>query len=175
MKTAVIGAGICGLYLAWKLSENGNEVVVFEKKSKIGKEVCSGLFSERIFDFIPESKNIIQNEINFVLIHFPQKTLKVKFSGKFYAMNHARLDNIIADLAVKSGVKIIFDTELNSFPDGFEKIIGCDGAMSQIRKSLGGSSSKFRLAILGFLSQENHSDFVETWYNGKVGKLSGFI
>jgi len=47
MKVAIVGGGTSGLYLAWKLSQKGEEVVVFEKKKKIGKEVCSGLFSER--------------------------------------------------------------------------------------------------------------------------------
>ena len=62
MKVAIIGAGICGLYLALKLSESGSEVTVFEKKEKIGKEVCSGLVSERILDFIPESQKLIQGD-----------------------------------------------------------------------------------------------------------------
>jgi len=83
MKIAIIGAGICGLYLARKLSEKGSEVTVFEKKEKIGKGACSGLFSERILEFIPESEKLIQNQIESVLIHFPKRTLKVKFSRKF--------------------------------------------------------------------------------------------
>ena len=45
---AIIGGGICGLYLSWKLSRKGHLVTVFEKKKKIGNEICSGLFSERI-------------------------------------------------------------------------------------------------------------------------------
>ena len=56
MKVAIVGAGINGLYLAWKLSGMGHEVSVFEKRNKIGKEVCSGLFSERILDFFPQSE-----------------------------------------------------------------------------------------------------------------------
>ena len=84
MKIAIIGAGITGLYLAWKLAEKGEEVVVFEKKEKIGKEVCSGLFSERILKFVPESRNLIKNQIEYTLIYFPKKTLKIRFSKPFF-------------------------------------------------------------------------------------------
>jgi flavin-dependent dehydrogenase len=81
MKVAIVGAGICGLYIAWKLAERGEEVTVFEKREKIGKEVCSGLFSKRILEFIPESQKLIQNQIDSVLIHFPRRNLKI-FSNK---------------------------------------------------------------------------------------------
>ena len=35
MRVAIVGAGITGLYLAWKLSEKGYQVTVFEKREKI--------------------------------------------------------------------------------------------------------------------------------------------
>ena len=69
MKTAIVGAVINGLYLARHLSKKGHEVVFFERKNRIGKEACSGLFSQRILDFIPQSRELIQNTINSVLIH----------------------------------------------------------------------------------------------------------
>ena len=60
LKVAIIGAGIIGLYLGWKLSEKGHQVTIFEKRGKIGKEACSGLFSERLLQFIPESQKLVQ-------------------------------------------------------------------------------------------------------------------
>jgi len=182
MKTAIVGAGICGLYLAWKLSEAGNEVTVFEKKGKIGKEACSGLFSEKIINFIPESKKLIQNKIKSVLIHFPKKTLRVRFSKKFFVMEHAELDRLTAILAEKAGAKIILNCPIEGFDPhtklvlrfahenncigfdvGVDRIIGCDGAFSQIRRALGKNSPKMRLAIRGFFRKNDFSDFVETW------------
>lgn len=162
-KVVIIGAGIIGLYLAWKLSEKGHKVTVFEKKERIGKKACSGLFSERILEFIPESKKLIQNQIESVLIHFPKRTFQIKFSKKFLVMSHFEVDNLVAGLAEKSGAKIILNHPVNSFPEGFDRIIGCDGPNSFVRKSLSPSNQNYRLAIRGFNSIKNYSNFVETW------------
>ena len=206
MKVAIVGAGICGLYLAWKLSESGSEVTVFEKKEKIGKEVCSGLVSERILDFIPESQKLIQgdelcsssrtsslervrknfssfdfasarvNEINYCLIHFPNRTLKIKFLKKFFVMNHFELDRLVTSLAEKSGAKIVLNynvktKEFVTFQGEFDKIIGCDGAISLTRKNLRLNDPKFYLGIRGFVPPTpDFSNFIETWPTN-----SGFI
>ena len=163
MKIAIIGAGITGLYLAWKLAEKGQEVTVFEKRDKIGKEACSGLFSERILKFVPQSRELIQHEIEKTLIHFPNKTLKVKFANRFLVMNHCELDRLVADLARKSGAEIILNHPLNLLPEDYDRIIGCDGALSEIRKIMKLPDPNFRLAIQGFVSEKSSDRFVETW------------
>jgi digeranylgeranylglycerophospholipid reductase len=163
-KVAIVGAGIIGLYLAWQLSQKGHRVTVFEKKDKIGKEACSGLFSQRILKFVPLSKKIIQHQIASVLIHFPQKTLNVKFSKKFLVMNHSELDRLTAGLARKAGAKIMLKHGVSSAELAkFDKVIGCDGAHSFVRQRLGLPRLAGRLGLLGFVRQKNLTDYVETW------------
>jgi len=161
MKTAIIGAGTCGLYLGWKLAEK-HQVAVFEKKQNIGNEVCSGLFSERILSFFPGSEKLIQNRINFVLVHFPKKTIRIEFSKRFLIISHYELDRLALSLAEKAGAEII-KSNVSALPQGFDRIIGCDGANSFVRRHLNLSEPNFRLGIQGFIKKEDSRDFVEVW------------
>ncbi|PIR72717.1 MAG: hypothetical protein COU42_00085 [Candidatus Nealsonbacteria bacterium CG10_big_fil_rev_8_21_14_0_10_36_24] len=163
MQIAIIGGGICGLYLAWKLSEKGHNVTVFEKKGEIGNEVCSGLFSQRIFELIPLSAGLIQNKINSVFLHFPRKTIILKFSKTFFVISRFELDKLVAEIAKKAGAKIILNYNVSSVPEGFDKIIGCDGADSFVRRSLGLNEPEYKLGILGFVHKKNFSNYVEVW------------
>jgi len=152
LKVAIIGAGTMGLYLAWKLSEKSHEVTVFEKRDKIGKECCSGLFSERILDFIPQAKLLIKKSFTNCLIHFPKKSVNILFKKKVLLIEHAELDRMIAKLAEKSGAKIILGEEKKDPPIGFDRTIGCDGPNSFIRRSLGLPNPRFYLGIQKFIS-----------------------
>jgi len=175
-KVAIIGAGVNGLYLAWKLAQAGNNVVVFEKRNKIGKEACSGLFSQKILEFIPESEKLVENKIKSVLINFPKKRLKVSFKNDFLVIDHSKLDNLTAELAQKSGAKIILNQEHLKKEDllaDFNRVIGCDGANSMVRGWLNSSKQQFFLGIQGFEKKESNLDYVEVWPtdNGFIWKI----
>ncbi len=174
MKVAIVGGGICGLYLSWKLAERGAKVTVFEKNKKIGKEACSGLFSQRILNFIPQSHDLIQKRIKYAFIHFPKRTVRISFSKEFFVMKHDELDRMVALLAEEAGVKIVLNEKIDALPEGFDKIIGCDGAISKVRKLLNLKDLDCRLGIQGIAlrgnslsSEEKKSyrdiDFVDAW------------
>ena len=173
MRVAIIGGGISGLYLAWKLSEKKHDVTVFERKKEISNNVCSGLFSQRILEFIPESRKLIQNKIDHVVLHFPKKTVKVEFSRDFFVMSHSELDRLVADLAQKAGAEIILNSNISSIPKEYDRVIGCDGANSFVRKELGLPEPNYRLGILGFLDKPCSESYVETWpcNNGFIWKI----
>jgi len=137
--------------------------------------------SSKKFDELRSSRrfaNAHVNEINYCLIHFPQKTIRINFSKKFFVINHSELDILVASLAEKSGAKIILNHPINFLPEGFDRIIGCDGAISQVRKILKLKDPKFYLGIQGFILNPQPKfgggeNFVETWptNNGFIWKI----
>jgi len=190
MKVAIIGAGICGLYLAKNLAQKGNEVTVFEKKTVIGKKCCSGLFSARLFEHIPEARALATNQINHCVIHFPKKDINLAFKQPFFVLEHLQLDLLAAGLATSAGAGIRLGENINAdrlsqLNRQFDRLIGCDGALSATREFLKCSVSRgltsqeedrpretkmqkskditFLLGIQGVEQKNDKSDLVETW------------
>jgi len=168
MKVAIIGGGVCGLYLAKNLAQKENSVTVFERKKTIGKTCCSGLFSERLFSHITEAKPLSTNKIRRAIINFPKRRIELRFAQPFYIIEHAQLDLLVAGLATNAGANIlvneIIDTgKLAQITKNFDRTVGCDGALSVTRKFLGLPDPKFMLGIQAFEAKRDQSDFVETW------------
>ena len=79
MEVAVIGAGINGSYIAWQLAQKGHKVMLFDKKKDFKEVVCSGLVSERIWDFIPRNDSLMENRVDYADIHFKKKDIRLTF------------------------------------------------------------------------------------------------
>ncbi len=154
-RIAIVGAGIIGTYLAWQLQEEGHNVTVFERKDKVGQKVCSALISERIKNFIPISDSLRSRKVDSVLVHFPKKDITIIPKPSFLLFEREELDSFIFSLAKKAGVSFIFNKTVQSFPEGFSKIIGCDGVLSQTRKTLSLPKPQTRLGIQYFVEASN--------------------
>ena len=160
-KIAIIGAGIVGLYIAIKLKEKGEEVIVFEKEKEVGNKPCSGLISKRIEDFIEIDKNIIKGEFNKIRAHFKNKDVLIKLSPPLYLFNKKELNEFFLKRAQERGVDIHLNSPIKSLPKSFDYIIGCDGALSDIRRILKLDKPVFRLGLQYFVS--GVSEEIEVW------------
>ncbi len=162
-KIAIIGAGVIGLYLAWKLSKAGHKVTVFEKNEKVGQKPCSGLISERIKNFVPFNGSIIENKINSCLIHFSGKDIELRFKPVSFAIKRQKLDKHLYNLAQESEVKILLSHPIEEIPSGFDRVIGCDGSLSKVRELLSLPKPLFKLGLQVFLPIKDFSNQVEIW------------
>lgn len=165
MRVAIIGAGINGLYLAWKLARAGHKVTVFEKNKQVGGKCCSSLFSERAKEFIPLDnwQELIENKIDFCHIHFPKKTVKLGFRPAHIVVERQKLTEALLGLCLTCGAEVRFNQNIKNVPNGFDRVIGCDGALSNIKKGLELKQPSLRLGVQIFQAQKDASNQVETW------------
>lgn len=163
-KIAIIGAGIIGLYLGWRLKQKGYEVVIFEKKDRVGGKPCTALVSERIKEYLPINNNLYEKKIDSVLVHFPKKDIRVRVNPAYLIFERDVLDDFVFDLAKNVGVEIIFNKEVNEIPKDFTRIIGCDGALSGIRSLLNLPNTFCRLGIQYFTDTGDFPrETIEVW------------
>ncbi|MFA5178579.1 MAG: NAD(P)/FAD-dependent oxidoreductase [Candidatus Paceibacterota bacterium] len=169
-KIAIVGAGIIGLYLAWKFKKQGHIVSVFEKnkQSEVGKKPCSALYSERIKNFIPQAESCVENTIKGCFISFPKKKIKLDFSPYHLVINREKLISALIELAEQSGAEIFFQQEIKQIPQNFDYVIACDGAGSSIRRLLNLPNPKIKTGAQIFIQNSDQSDFVTT-YPTKTG------
>lgn len=166
MQIGIVGCGVIGAYLGSKLSKNHN-VTILEQRNKIGKESCSGLISERLWDFIPSNKKIVQCSIETADLCFPKRTIKLCFTPKMLVVDRPKLDRFVANLALENGAQILKNHKVlkifyhrksrpqlsymhkgRRYLSQYDFIIGCDGPMSLVRQEMGLGNIRNRLGIL---------------------------
>ncbi|MBN1923378.1 MAG: NAD(P)/FAD-dependent oxidoreductase [Nanoarchaeota archaeon] len=144
----IIGAGPAGSYLAKKLAMRGASVSVFEKEKKVGIPVqCTGLFTEKIKQFVNTNKNFVVNTTNKIELHSVKSKALIKSNE--IVVNRTRFDNYLKEEAEKSGVDYYLNHCLTGykmknnrvelfFDNGLKvdskNIIGCDGPLSTVNK-----------------------------------------
>lgn len=169
LRVAIVGAGAIGLYLAWKLSLRGHYVVVFERKKGIEAKACSGLVSKTIEDYVPNLLSLAENHIDACLIHFPHKTIRLNFQPPHFSVSRQKINEQLFQLARSTGTSFVwlthFDREdfSDAFLGRFDRVIGCDGAYSAVRKALGIADPAMKLGLQTFIADKDNSSAVSVW------------
>lgn len=180
MRVGIVGCSINGAYLAYRLSKSGYDVTVFESKKEVGGKPCSGLVSERLWDFVPRNDALVENAVSTVEFRFPKKKTTVVFSHRMLALKRGELDRYVAGLAEDAGakirlghkvVKIIFvgrskphlvaESGGKTVAQEFDQIIGCDGANSMVRPYARAAKPSFRLGLYAILKRKSKKNNVE--------------
>ncbi|MFA5228309.1 MAG: hypothetical protein WC446_00915 [Candidatus Paceibacterota bacterium] len=164
-KVAVVGGGVIGQYISWKLSGAGYDVSVFDyrKKENLKDKSCSVLVSERIKDFIPITDDIIENTINYCDINFHKRKTTLRFNPSHLALDKEKLMNLLLELNKESGTSFFFETRIKEIPKGFDYVVGCDGADSIIRKLMNLKSPQIKIGVQWLINTKDNSKTTETF------------
>ncbi len=106
---AVIGAGPSGLHTARRLAERGFDVLVLEKKSRVGEAVnCTGLIGTEVFDEFGLSTDSVLRRVQDVKLVSPGGiSLDYHHPSCFaHVVDRDRFDQEIGEQARAAGVKI---------------------------------------------------------------------
>jgi len=153
----IIGAGPAGLSAAKILGEGGKEVVVLEKKEKIGLKICAGGLTFKDFEIgIPIS--LAERIFQSIKVHSFGKTIEVKREKPFVATISREMLGQWQARQIKKNVEIRLNSEVAKINKssvflksnqeiGFTYLIGADGSLSLARKHLNLPSKRIWLGM----------------------------
>lgn len=113
--TIIIGAGPVGSYLAGKLAQLGYKVLVLDKKSAAGQDVCcTGIISKDCFNLLPANINLAKRPVCSARFVAPSgKSLKLSRRDEVaYIIDRVALEQVLADHAQASSVRYLFDSDV---------------------------------------------------------------
>lgn len=142
----VIGGGPSGLNTARTLAENGLDVIVLERKSRIGQNVlCTGIVGNNIFNEFQLPDSSIISKIQKVNMISPYRTSILYDHPQPFAcvVDREKFDRNIAGLAVQAGSRIDCEKHV--------KNIQINGKGIEVSASNNGNGSltyKARMAVI---------------------------
>ncbi len=138
MRVSIVGAGPAGLFLAYRLASEGIPVEVFERSTRVGGKVCSGLLSARTVERFG-LKDVARFSVDGARIHAGSEEFFVKQKHVAYVFDRPSLDGYLYDLAVSSGAEVHLGMNVSRIP-GADVVVGADGSGSFVRRACFGSA-----------------------------------
>jgi digeranylgeranylglycerophospholipid reductase len=113
--TIIIGAGPVGSYLAFKLGRLGYKVLVLDKKSEAGQDVCcTGIISKDCFNLLSADINLSGRPARSVRFVAPSgKSLKLSRHDEVaYIVDREAMEQLLVARAEAAGVHYVFGSEV---------------------------------------------------------------
>lgn len=192
----IVGGGPVGLYTA-SLLQKDFKVLVLEKEKELGKKACSGLYSKKIFEFVPQG-HFIENEIDGCTLYSPSGSKKhFEIKQKPFVVDREEFNKFLAEglenLKIGCKVEVIeflqdsknSKTKTNGTNDGVkvktnqgefhsEIIIGADGSRSIVRQHWQAKPFEIVSGLIGMVEQDDSSRDVGVWFDKKLTE-DGFL
>lgn len=145
-ETIIIGAGPGGLSCALTLARQGKDVLLLEKKQRIGHKVCAGGVTwSGLFNRIP-AELIERTFISQYIRSNRQQTVITSSTPMIATVNREKLGRWQSEEAGKAGVRIITGCHVRSITDkmvttdqgiySYRYLVGADGSSSLVRAYL---------------------------------------
>lgn len=173
----IVGAGPAGLACGKELARAGEHVIIFERKSDIGRKVCAGGITwNGQLQNLPAK--VIQKKFYSQKLYTPYQQVELVSDKPMLAtVDREDLGRHMASQAVAQGVEIRTDTFVSKITEHhvatrhnstkevdiiqYKVLIGADGADSIVRKHLGIPVRDFGIGI--HFTLEKQADSME-WY-----------
>lgn len=154
----IVGGSIAGNYLSFLLSKTNLKIAVIEEHKKIGIPLqCAGIVSQKLSKLIQFPEEIILNRVKVAKIVAPHgKFIKISSTEEPYIIDRIALDRFFYEIVQNTkSIHYFTDEKFKSFKnikDGNQNslkietsrrfiisklLIGCDGPLSSVAKSLG--------------------------------------
>lgn len=152
MRVAIVGAGPAGSHLAYKLSSQGIEVLLFDARPAWEKPCGGGVTSKalREFEFLRDGQSPKQMVSSLRLISAAGRELTVAPSQEFAIYSRRELAELMRQRAIAAGAQLrVARVEKTEFSQGHWRLetsageftadflVGADGASSVIRRRVG--------------------------------------
>ncbi len=141
----VVGAGIVGSYVSWKLGERGWSVVLRDHSKKPWRNVCTGLVSANAIKAFPFLEEYVKNVIHGARIHAGDVELFIERRSVAYVLDRIALGKELLERAEASGVHVLLG-ERGPAGDGMV-LVGADGVLSQVRRNLGLGTPRYVMGV----------------------------
>ncbi len=155
----VVGAGPAGSSAARAAGEQGVDVLLLEKKARVGQPVQCGEFAPKLaLKGLDLTGGLLKQETEYMETHLPGEEV-VRTKGPGYIVDRGELDKRLALDAVQAGARLLTGAMVLRLRDeeveielggqqvivAAQIIIGADGPRSVVGRSIGEQNAEFAL------------------------------